>query len=150
MIKKLIAILEKQENNLNRLLKFVLEKQTALVNSNNEGLKDSVSKEENLLLTVQLTEEMRLKAMEDIFTHYKINNERYKLSILVENLKGKASDKLVHNISVMERRIKKIIKEIQKVNQQNMLLIKQSRSIINDTITAVLNLNQRTVIDRKV
>jgi hypothetical protein len=149
MIEKLLAILEKQETNLNQLLQSVFEKQVALVNNNNEGIKELVSKEEKLLLTIQLNEEMRLKAMEEIFSHYKIQNERYKLSILIANLNGKVHEKIIHNISLMERRIKKIIKEIQKVNQQNMLLIQQSRSLINDTITAVLNLNNRTIVDRK-
>jgi len=149
MIEKLLVILEKQEGNLNKLLKFVLEKQVALVNNNNEGIKDSVSKEEKLLLTVQLTEEMRLKVMEEIFTNYQIDNERYKLSIMIENLKGKIDEKLIHNITLYEQRIKKVIKEVQKINQQNMLLIQQSRSLINETITAVLNLNNRTIVDRK-
>ena len=149
MVEKIIAILEKQENNLKKLLKFVLEKQVAIVNNNNEGIKESVSKEEKLLLTVQLTEEIRLKVMEEIFSHYKIDNERYKLSILIENLKSKVDERLIHNISVYETNIKKIIKEVQKVNQQNMLLIQQSRSLLNDTITAVLNLNNRTIVDRK-
>jgi uncharacterized protein YifE (UPF0438 family) len=149
MIEKLLVILEKQEGNLNKLLKFVLEKQVALVNNNNEGIKDSVSKEEKLLLTVQLAEEMRLKVMEEIFTKYQIDNERYKLSIMIENLKEKIDEKLIHNITMYEQRIKKVIKEVQKINQQNMLLIQQSRSLINDTITAVLNLNNRTIVDRK-
>ena len=149
MVEKIIAILEKQENNLKKLLKFVLEKQVAIVNNNNEGIKESVSKEEKLLLTVQLTEEIRLKVMEEIFSYYKIDNERYKLSILIENLKSKVDERLIHNISVYETNIKKIIKEVQKVNQQNMLLIQQSRSLLNDTITAVLNLNNRTIVDRK-
>jgi len=149
MIEKLTAILEKQENNLNKLLKFVLEKQVALINNNNEGIKDAVSKEEKLLLTVQLAEEMRLKVMEEIFAHYSIDNERYKLSIMIENLKGKIDEKMIHSISLFDKNIKKVIKEIQKVNQQNMLLIQQSRSLLNDTITAVLNLNNRTIVDRK-
>ena len=68
---------------------------------------------------------------------------------MIENLKSKVDERLIHNISVYETNIKKIIKEVQKVNQQNMLLIQQSRSLLNDTIKAVLNLNNRTIVDRK-
>ena len=148
-LEKLIAVLDKQEDNLKKLLQSVLEKQTALVNGKSDLIKESVSKEEKILLAVQLTEETRLKVMEDLFVEFKIENKRYKLEVLVENLTGKINKNILENISLSERRIKVTIKEIQKINHQNMVLIQQSRSIINDTITAVLNSKHRSIVDRK-
>ena len=148
-LEKLIAVLDKQEDNLKKLLQSVLEKQTALVNGKSDLIKESVSKEEKILLAVQLTEETRLKVMEDLFVEFKIENKRYKLEVLVENLTGKINKNVLENISLSERRIKVTIKEIQKINHQNMVLIQQSRSIINDTITAVLNSKHRSIVDRK-
>ena len=148
-LEKLIAVLDKQEDNLKKLLQSVLEKQTALVNGKSDLIKESVSKEEKILLAVQLTEETRLKVMEDLFVEFKIENKRYKLEVLVENLTGKINKNILGNISLSERRIKITIREIQKINHQNMVLIQQSRSIINDTITAVLNSKHRSIVDRK-
>ena len=148
-LEKLIAVLDKQEDNLKKLLQSVLEKQTALVNGKSDLIKESVSKEEKILLAVQLSEETRLKVMEDLFVEFKIENKRYKLEVLVENLTGKINKNILENISLSERRIKITIREIQKINHQNMVLIQQSRSIINDTITAVLNSKQRSIVDRK-
>ncbi|MCB0746234.1 MAG: flagellar export chaperone FlgN [Ignavibacteriae bacterium] len=148
-LEKLIAVLDKQEDNLKKLLQSVLEKQTALVNGKSDLIKESVSKEEKILLAVQLTEETRLKVMEDLFVEFKIENKRYKLEVLVENLTGKINKNILENISLSERRIKITIREIQKINHQNMVLIQQSRSIINDTITAVLNSKHRSIVDRK-
>ncbi|MCB9248030.1 MAG: hypothetical protein H6613_05560 [Ignavibacteriales bacterium] len=130
-------------------MQSVLEKQTALVNGKSDLIKESVSKEEKILLAVQLSEETRLKVMEDLFVEFKIENKRYKLEVLVENLTGKINKNILENISLSERRIKVTIREIQKINHQNMVLIQQSRSIINDTITAVLNSKHRSIVDRK-
>lgn len=148
-IEKLIAVLEKQNINLEKLLQSVLEKQIALVNCSNENIKESVSKEEKLLLSIQLTEETRLKLMEEIFTEFNISNARYKLEVLLENIKNKIDSNLFKIISSLEISIKKTIKEIQKINQQNLILIQQSRSLINETITAVLNSKNRAIVDRK-
>ncbi|MBK7104413.1 MAG: flagellar export chaperone FlgN [Ignavibacteriae bacterium] len=148
-IEKLIAVLEKQNINLEKLLQSVLEKQIALVNCRNENIKESVSKEEKLLLSIQLTEETRLKLMEEIFTEFNITNARYKLEVLLENIKNKIDSNLFKIISSLEISIKKTIKEIQKINQQNLILIQQSRSLINETITAVLNSKNRAIVDRK-
>ncbi|MBI1931818.1 MAG: flagellar export chaperone FlgN [Ignavibacteriales bacterium] len=148
-LEKLIVVLEKQNKNLQKLLKSVMEKQIALVNCNNEGLKESISNEEKLLLNIQLAEESRLKIMEELFAEYKIENLRYKLEIFIENIKNKIDENIVEIISLLEKNIKKTIKEIQKVNNQNLVLIQQSRSLINETIKALLNSQKRAIIDRK-
>lgn len=131
-IEKLIAVLEKQNINLEKLLQSVLEKQIALVNCRNENIKESVSKEEKLLLSIQLTEETRLKLMEEIFTEFNITNARYKLEVLLENIKNKIDSNLFKIISSLEISIKKQLKKyknkstklnsysaIQKFNKRN-------------------------------
>ncbi len=148
-IEKLFAVLEKQETNLKNLLKSVLGKQAALVNGNSDLIKESVSKEEKLLLNIQVAEETRLKVMQGLFSEYGIDNERYKLEILISNISGKVSESIVKSISLTERRIKSTIKEIQKINHQNMALIQQSRSLISETINAVINTQKRSIVDRK-
>lgn len=148
-IEKLITVLEKQNINLEKLLQSALEKQIALVNCSNNSIKESVSKEEKILLSIQITEENRLKLMEELFNELKIQNTRYKLEILLENIKSKVDDKIYKIIKTLELSIKKTIKEIQKVNQQNLILIQQSRSLISETITAVLNSKNRAIVDRK-
>lgn len=148
-IEKLVVILEKQNKNLQRYLKSVMEKQIVLVNCNNEGLKESIINEEKLLLNIQLTEESRLKIMEELFAEFNIKNARYKLEVLIENIKNKIDINVIEVITSLEKSLKKTIKEIQKVNNQNLVLIQQSRSLINETIKALLNSQKRAFIDRK-
>ncbi len=147
-LKKLIEVIDRQEKNLNKLLTVVKKKQEALVTNNNNKLNEVIGLEEKQLLKVQTTEEHRLLLMEQLFEKYEIKNERYKLSILVDSLKGKISDIILRKIESSESVIKNIIEDITKINSQNILLIEQSRQIINETIKAVVNTN-RAIVDRK-
>lgn len=148
-LKKIIEILDKQEENLNNLLSVAVKKQKALVSNSNNKLNEVIGLEEKQLLKVQTTEEHRLALMQQIFRKYKIDNERYKLSILVEALEGKISELVLKKIRSSETVIKNIIEKISQINTQNILLIEQSRQIINETIKAVVNNSNRSIVDRK-
>ncbi len=148
-LQELITVLKKQENNLNDLHKVMLDKQNILINGDDELLNTSLIKEEKLLLKIQLTEENRLEIMQKLFEKYEIDHERYKLEILIEGLKDKVNDKIIKGILLIEKRIKNIISEVTKVNSQNMLVIQQSRNLINETIRALINSSNRSIVDRK-
>jgi len=148
-LQKLITVLKKQQNNLDELHKTALEKQRALVNNDNDALNNSVLKEEKNLLSVQVTEENRLEIMQKLFEEFKIDNERYKLEILIEGMTGKVSQKILNGITSLEKKLKHSIKEVTKINNQNMLLIQQSRNLINETIQAVINSSNKSIVDRK-
>lgn len=148
-LQKLISILSEQELNLKKFLEIINEKKECLVNNKYEILNEVVAQEEHALLSIQITEEIRLKKMQDLFTEYGIDNERYKLEILVESLKGKVDLKVLNNITEGEKRIKNTIEEINRVNHLNLVLIQQSRTLINDTIKAVINTSKRSILDRK-
>ena len=148
-LENLVSVLKSQENNLKHLLEIGLNKKEILVSGDNEKLVEIIKSEEQSLLTLQLNEESRLKLMCDLFNEYNIDNERYKLKILVDNLKGKVSSKILIGIINFEKSIKKLIAEITRINQLNMLLIQQSRNLLNETIHAVLNSSKRSIVDRK-
>lgn len=148
-LQDLITVLNKQEKNLNDLHKIMLDKQNILINGDDELLNSIIIKEEKLLLNIQLTEESRLKIMQKLFEKYEIDHERYKLEILVDGLKDKVSSKITKGILRIEKRIKNIIGEVTKVNNQNMLLIQQSRNLINETIHALISSSNRSIVDRK-
>ena len=120
-----------------------------MVNNKYERLNEVVALEEHNLLSIQITEENRLKIMQDLFNQYNIDNERYKLEILVSELNGKVDLKILNEITEGEKRIKNTINEINRVNHLNLVLIQQSRSLINDTIKAVINTSKRSILDRK-
>lgn len=148
-LQKLLAVLAKQEQNIKDLFQIGLDKKEVLINNNYNKLNEIVSIEEQKLLSIQLTEENRLKLIRDLYSEYSIDNTRYKLGVLVENLKGKIDDHILSKISIYENKITKIIADITTVNSLNMMLIQQSRNLINETIHAVINSNSRSILDRK-
>lgn len=148
-LQKLLAVLAKQEKNIKDLFQIGLDKKEVLLNNNYDKLNDIVSIEEQKLLSIQLTEENRLQLMRDLYSEYNIDNSRYKLGILVENLKGKIDSKILSNIASYENKITKMITDLTSVNSLNMMLIQQSRNLINETIQAVINSNSRSILDRK-
>ena len=149
-LQKLLSVLIKQEKNLKSLLEIGVEKKETLVSNNYGKLSDIVASEEQCLLSIQQTEEKRLSLLEKLFVAYNIDNKRYKLEILINNLKGKVDPKILIQISDFEKRMKSVINEITEMNHLNMVLIQQSRTIMNETIHAVINSSNRSILDRKV
>ena len=148
-IQKLLSVLDKQEKNIQKLLQIGSYKKETLINSNYTKLNEIVTLEEQCLLSIQLTEEARLSIMHDLFLEFNIDNNRYKLEILLQNLKGKVNEQFISKISDLEIGIKKSIKEVTSINSLNMMLIQQSKNIVNETINAVVNSNSRSILDRK-
>ncbi len=150
-LKKLLRVLEKQERNLKNLINIGTEKKDALMINNHEDLNKVIVKEEQMLLTIQLTEEDRLLIMRDLFNEFNIDNKRYKISILLEKLKNRVEPRTLKIILEYETRIKGLIEEITKINQVNMLLIKQSSSLINEITREIILANKKSaILDRKV
>jgi hypothetical protein len=148
-LQKLFAVLAKQERNLKSLINIGEEKKEVLIANNHDQLHNVIAKEEQMLLTIQLTEEDRLVVMRDLFREFSIDNKRYKLEILIESLKERINHQIIKAISDSEKRIKTLIKKITVINELNMLLIEQSRSLINETIKAVISASTKSIVDRK-
>lgn len=148
-LESLITVLAEQERNLKKLLEIINEKKECLVTNNYEKLNEIIAKEEHALLKIQIAEENRLEIMQKLFQAFNINSERFKLEILVNELEGKVEPLILNQISEAEKRIKHSVKEISRVNHLNLVLIQQSRSLVNETIKAVINTNKRSILDRK-
>jgi hypothetical protein len=148
-LQKLISVLAKQELNLKKLIKIISDKKECLVNNKYEKLNEVISQEEHCLLSIQITEESRLEVMQHLFSEFNIDNKRYKLDILVNKLNGIIGHEVLDQITESEKRIKNSIEEINRINHLNLVLIQQSRNLINDTIKAVINTSKRSILDRK-
>lgn len=148
-LQKLMSVLTKQELNLKKLIEIISDKKECLVNNKYEKLNEVIAEEEHCLLSIQLTEESRLEIMQHLFSEFNIDNKRYKLEILVNKLNGIIGHEVLDQITESEKRIKNSIEEINRINHLNLVLIQQSRNLINDTIKAVINTSKRSILDRK-
>lgn len=148
-LQKLISVLTKQELNLKKLIEIISDKKECLVNNTYKKLNEIIAKEENCLLSIQITEESRLEVMKHLFSEFNIDNKRYKLEVLVNKLTGIIGHEELDQITESEKRIKNSIEEINRINHLNLVLIQQSRNLLNDTIKAVINTSKRSILDRK-
>ena len=148
-LKKLLSLLVKQEYNLKSLLNKGLEKKDTLVANDYDKLSEIVATEEQILLSIQQLEEKRLSIMQNLFVEYKIDNQRYKLEILVSHLDGKVDPQYIVQIKAFEKRMKKIISGITEMNHLNLALIQQSRILMNETLQAVMATGSKALLDRK-
>ncbi len=148
-IKELLKILDEQKLNLIGLVKIVKNKQNVLVNNKLEKLSEYMSLEEKKLLEIQIVEEKRLSVMQQLFSQYNIESERFKLEILITALTNKIPQNFLDSIKQNEREMKNLIQEITRINQQNLLLVQQSSQIITETVKAVIDTSKRSFIDRK-
>lgn len=149
-IKKLLAVLHKQEKNLKELLQVAEQKKDILIAGHHDALFDIITHEEQYLLKIQLAEEDRLIIMKALFEEYNIDEERLTLSNLINGFKNEVNDGVVSLLQNVERRMKNYITEISNLNKLNMMLIQQSSTLINETIRAVIASSKKSIIlDRK-
>ncbi|PID62449.1 MAG: hypothetical protein CR986_01390 [Ignavibacteriae bacterium] len=147
-VKDLLIILKKQYQNFNNLSEVVKEKKEILINNEYDKLFDVISEEEQILLKIQLAEEERLSTMDNIFKELKINSEEYRIEVLINALTDKVNPEVLKSLKNYELLMKARINEVTNNNKLNMMLIQQSRSLINETIHAVINEGTKSLIDR--
>lgn len=149
-IKELLEVLKKQYGNFKDLSEIVKEKKEVLINNEYENLFDVTSKEEQILLKIQFLEEERLLIMNKIFKEYKINSDEYKIEILIDGIKDKVRPEILKVLKNYEMMIKTTLNNVTLNNELNMMLIQQSRNLINETMQAIVNIgSKQSLVDRK-
>lgn len=148
-VKDLIENLKQQKKNLSQLFNAASLKQKALVQLNYEDLEKSILTEERTLVNIQQTEKHRISILAELYLGYSIHCETPKLSEFIEKTKEHIGAKTLESISLHEKELKKLIKQISVINQQNKYLIENSRAFIKETITSLLNKN-KSLLDRRV
>lgn len=148
-IKDLIENLEIQKNNLSELLSSASQKQQALIQSNYENLESSIMAEERSLVKIQQAEKQRLNIIKELYSQFSLNNGTPKLSEFIEKTKNILDRKSQEKITKTEQELKRLIKQISGINQQNRYLVENSRAFIKETIGSLINAN-KPFLDRKV
>lgn len=148
--KELIEIIENEKNVLGDYFDLTEDKQDALVHRNREQLENIIRLESELILKIKRVETQRLNEIKKIYGSREVNNEDYKLSSLVIFFGEKIDTKMRSYLLKSEQIIKDLVKGITDTNRTNVFLIKHSIKFIDDTITAILGIKKRNIVDRKV
>lgn len=143
---KYLEILKEQSGNLVSLLKTVLQKQKAIISGNVDLIEKTISSEEKILLTINRVEKHRV----EFLNSYKVDREFESKDEYFYEMAGRLSQSGALEFQELRKNIKGTTKAILQVNEQNKYLISQSRTMLNEIVTAVFSDRKASLLDRKV
>ena len=150
LTEKLLEILTDEENLLSSILKTAEEKQVALVSNNRDSLDASIKEEEKFLPRLREIEISRIKALQSIYLSAGKKADDYTIGALLGEFEENLTEDEKNNLSEKQKKIRELINTITKLNEQNLYLINHSRRFINETINAIINSSDRSILDKKV
>jgi len=150
LTEKLSGILESEEALLASILKIAKDKQRALVSNNREGLESCIKEDEKLLPRLKEEETSRIKAVQSIYLIAGKKTDDYSIGTLIDKFSDDLSDEEKVYLENKRESIKELINTITNLNNQNLYLINHSRQFINETINAIINSADRSILDKKV
>lgn len=139
-----------QIDNLNNFLSILKDLQKAIVQNDLEQIELNVELEEKALNRIKLCEDKRFEALNVALNHYEIEAD-----------KTEALDKLADAILAIDQdayqefnrlraNLLEKVKEVLLINQQNEIIINNSRKFIRDLIKNVLGTKKESFLDRKI
>jgi fibrillarin-like rRNA methylase len=148
-IKELIKILEKERDNLKLFCDVALQKQQALLANNHDEFDAKLKEEEYFLSIIYRSEKEKNVLLKKIFGRELTKTEK-KLKNLMPVLQKIASEEDAKRLESLKEEIKTHASELEKLNNQNIFLIKNARQFLIDTINTLMNEKRATLVDRKV
>ncbi|NOX18804.1 MAG: flagellar protein FlgN [Chlorobi bacterium] len=150
LTEQLAGILKDEKNLLSSILKTAEKKQTALVSNNRDALDATIKEEEKYLPRLRELEILRIKAIQTIYLSTGKKTDDYTIGTLLAEFDENLSDDEKNNLASKQKAIRDLINTVTKLNDQNLYLINHSRRFINETINAIINSSERSILDKKV
>ncbi len=148
-LKSLIGILEQERDGLKRFCEVALRKQKMLIENNHEEFDACIKEEEALLSKLFRSEKEKGLLLKKIFGRELTKTER-KLKNLMPVLEKIAQKEDAEKLSKLKNEIRNYASELERINNQNIFLIKNARQFLIDTINTLMNEKRATLIDRKI
>ena len=145
-----IQILERELHILTKMLEIVTLKHEATVKMDGNKVQELVAKEERQLLAIQNIENERLN-----FQRLKLANINHdlndtKIMSFIKLLKNEFTQEELKSIIVLQDKIKKLIKEIKKINENNLYITNYSINFVKQTIDSIIGGKNKSILDKKV
>ncbi|MFA3783871.1 flagellar export chaperone FlgN [Melioribacteraceae bacterium 4301-Me] len=135
---------------LTSLLQVVTEKQKAIIGYNYEQLSKAIEKEESRLFELQKIHKMRRSILSKLKSELSLDVNESNFEDLLEVIQDKINKETWLELYNSSDEIRKRIKEIQLVNDQNKYLADYGRSFIRELISNLVGAEKKSIIDRKI
>lgn len=149
---ELIKTLQGQASNLKKFIKVLEDKQHAIIENDYDLLSVKMNDEEIMIGKIKKEDDKRLTLMKSAFNNQNINNnsDLMNVSLFIERTKQHWEEEELEILSQLLPELKELASEADKINEQNRYLIQNARSFIREIISAVVNAQKRSLIDRKI
>jgi len=145
----LLNSLKTQNDNLDILIDVLEAEKNAIVQRDHKSLEQSISEKQKIIRNVKLEESNGIKIIKDIASLYSLELPKASVSNLMQH--GKSHfEKDSKEIEKVSTSIKIKLDVVARLNAQLKSVIDFSRSLIKETITALVGNNKHALVNKKV
>ncbi len=141
--------LKKQQELLQRFMDLISLQQKAIIDGDINSLEETLKKESVYFHEIEVNQKMTIETIKKLAEKYSLTLKSNRLSDFLDALEDKKEIKL-GSFKKLQSSLKKIINNINYVNNQNKMLISQARNFIKEMIGVLVNSNKSSILDRKV
>ncbi|HPP33403.1 MAG TPA: flagellar protein FlgN [Ignavibacteriales bacterium] len=145
-----IQILERELHILTKMLEIVKEKHEATIKLQGKKIEEIVAKEERQILALNNIEYERINFQNMKLAASKIDLKDKKVLSFIKAIKNEFTPDELKSAIVLQDKIKKMIKEIQKINENNLYITNYSINFTKQLIDTILGGKNKSILDRKV
>lgn len=145
----LFKALKEQYEFLQAYLGTLTQHQKAIISGNVNELEETIKSEGALLLIVENYQNKIMEIIKHLSGEYGLGLKSFKLTEFISALdEGNKYD--TDNLIKMKNSLVKLSAEVLKVNNQNKILVDQARYLIKETMTAMVNYKNVSILDRTI
>lgn len=145
----MLVLLRQQDENLKTLLETIIKKRDTIVSNNISEIEKLTSDEEKLLRAINQTEKIRLGLMTEFAKNNSMDLDSFNMDEYVSVISRELDSREQKEFSHLRLEIKDTTKKIMQTNDQMKYVILQSRSLMNDIVSAIFKDRTKSLLDVK-
>lgn len=147
---QILNLSNEQIDNLNNFLSILKDLQKAIVQNDLEKIELTVEQEEKVLNRIKLCEDNRFEAIKVALNHYEIEADKAEALDKLADIILAIDPEVYQGFNNVRTELLEKVKEVLLINQQNEIIINNSRKFIRDLIKSVLGTKKESFLDRKI
>lgn len=139
-----------QIDNLKNFLVILKDLQKAIVQNDLEKIEITIEQEEKALSRIKLCENNRIEAIKLALDHYEIEADKTEALDKLADVILAIDPDVYKEFNIVRTELLEKVKEVLLINQQNEIIVNNSRKFIRDLIKSVLGTKKESFLDRKI
>ena len=146
----MLALLRQQNNNLKSLLKTIIGKRNAIVANNITEIERLTSDEEKILREINQTEKLRLDSLAKYIMSDSERSDEISIDDYISMISYTLNNQQQKEFSDLRSEIKDTTNQIMQINHQIKYVILQSKSLLDEIVSAIFKDKNNSLLDVKI